>query len=408
MSETPEKKAAGRPKHQLDLGAKLRQRSVVQRVKAVDWDRTSLAPMVVELDPTTACNLACPDCISRDLLNQGFLSRDRLRRLAEEFVEAEVKAVILIGGGEPLAHPEIGWVIDYLGRNGVQIGITTNGLMIKRYLEPIARYANWVRVSMDAGTSETFGRIRPTATGKSAFDEAVDNMRALAPVRTGKLGYSFMIYAEGKFDLPPVGAAGSSAEELEASQMARDMLKLASGEEYSNVSEIYQAAVLARDIGCDYFEVKPMYDINHFAVSHRERLMEEAKEQIQRALELETDDFRVLQATKLRHVLDGEGNIEPKDYRRCAVSQLRTLVTPSGVYVCPYFRGRDDKRVGDVRKTSFVEMWQGEARQKVMDVLDPSVDCRMHCIRHQSNLILEEMIASEEEVETLEDFDFFI
>ena len=27
--------------------------------------------MVVELDPTTACNLACHDCISANLLNQG-------------------------------------------------------------------------------------------------------------------------------------------------------------------------------------------------------------------------------------------------------------------------------------------------------------------------------------------------
>ena len=129
--------------HQLNLTNKLHQTSVLERVKAVDWSTTSSAPMVVEFDPTTACNLACPDCISRDLLNQGFFSRKRIRELTVEMVRAGVKAVILIGGGEPLAHPEIGWVIEYLGSHGVQIGITTNGLLIERYLEPIAEYASW-------------------------------------------------------------------------------------------------------------------------------------------------------------------------------------------------------------------------------------------------------------------------
>ena len=31
---------------------------------------------VLELDPTTACNLACHDCISANLLNQGGFEED--------------------------------------------------------------------------------------------------------------------------------------------------------------------------------------------------------------------------------------------------------------------------------------------------------------------------------------------
>jgi MoaA/NifB/PqqE/SkfB family radical SAM enzyme len=384
--------------HQLNLTSKLHQATVVDRIHEIDWDTGSDAPMVVELDPTTACNLACPDCISRDLLNQGFFSRKRLRELTRELVDAGVKAVILIGGGEPLAHPEIGWVIDYLGRHGVQLGITTNGLLIERYLEPIARYASWVRVSMDAGTPETFHRIRPSHSGESQFDNAIRNMRKLAALKTGKLGYSFMIYSEGRFDPADVPNRLTDYPNLIASDDPG----------FTNVREIYRAASIARDIGCDYFEVKPMYDINHYAIEQQEALINTTIDQVERALALQTNDFRVLQATKLKNVLRGEGNIEPKEYTRCAVSQLRTLITPSGVYVCPYFRGRQDKMIGDVREQSLGQMWHGDTRRGVMEKLDPSVDCRMHCIRHESNLMLEDMITGNNEVEVVDDFDLFI
>jgi len=110
---------------ELNLRRKLLQNSVVKRIDEVKQNGRSSAPWVVELDPTSACNLVCPDCISKDLLNQGGFERQRLREIAEELVDAGVRAVILIGGGEPLAHKETGWVMEYLSRNGVDVGVTT-------------------------------------------------------------------------------------------------------------------------------------------------------------------------------------------------------------------------------------------------------------------------------------------
>ena len=79
---------------ELNLRRKLLQESVVKRIRQIKTDGKSKAPWVVELDPTSACNLVCPDCISKDLLNQGGFERQRLRELAQEIVEAGVKAVI--------------------------------------------------------------------------------------------------------------------------------------------------------------------------------------------------------------------------------------------------------------------------------------------------------------------------
>ena len=150
---------ANEPYNEIRLTNKLQQKSIVQHINSIDWNKGSEAPIVVEFDPTTACNLHCPDCISGELLNQGAFERERIRELTREMVEAGVKAVILIGGGEPLSHPEIGWIIEYLGKHGVKIGITTNGILINRYMDQIAEYVDWCRISMDAGTAETFQKI---------------------------------------------------------------------------------------------------------------------------------------------------------------------------------------------------------------------------------------------------------
>lgn len=396
LSELRPENPAHQEKHlekTLDLRSKLEQHSVVRFLKSVDWTTSSRSPFVVELDPTSMCNLACPDCISGSLLNKDEIPAERLLNLTNEMIDAGVKAVILIGGGEPMMHPAIGEVIRRLGEADIRIGITTNGLHLKKYLDVTAEYSSWVRVSMDAGTDATFNRIRPSRTGKSLFSSAIKNMEAFARVKRGKLGYSFMIFNEGEFGFKGIPIKSNALNELRHIK--------------TNVHEIYTAAKLARDIGCDYFEIKPMYDVNHYAIIQPSALTRIVDEQVVMAKELETSDFKVLEATKLWAALHGESNLEPKAYQRCAVAQARTLITPSGVYVCPYFRGAEHKKIGDIQTQSFSGMWHGAQRKSVIDKLNPSKDCSMHCIRHESNQTIERWITGGFPLPS-KDFDLFI
>lgn len=84
----------------MNIIKKLYQNFVVEKILATNFDKGSNGPLVVEFDPTTVCNLACPGCISEDLLNNktGF-STQRLMQIAQEFKQIGVKALILIGGG---------------------------------------------------------------------------------------------------------------------------------------------------------------------------------------------------------------------------------------------------------------------------------------------------------------------
>src|SRR3990167_1970546 len=346
---------------ELQLSKKLHQVSVVERINQISEGKRP-APWVVELDPTSACNLACHGCISADLLNHGGFTKERLVKLAHEIVEAGVKAVILIGGGEPMAHPSFGDIVRIFGEGGLHVGVTTNGTLIDRYQAQLAQHTKWVRVSMDAGTEETYGHFRPSQSGKNMFGKAVWNMRDFAKVKTGKLGYSFLIMTDDKGR--------------------------------TNAGDIYEAGRLAKEVGCDYVEYKPMYDMSHFLIGQLREVVFTVKEQIAATRLLADDGFSVIAQATLLDVLEGKPLIQPKEYTRCAVSDMRTLITHEGSFVCPYFRGRKDKKTGDLKRQSFKEMWEGQTRAAVMADTDPSRDCGFHCIRHQSNLMLENWDAS--------------
>ncbi len=368
----------------MNITDKLRQKFVVDKIKETNWNEGTTGPLVVELDTTEVCNLACPGCISEDLVeNSTSFSRERLLSLAEELYEIGVKAVILIGGGEPLAHPACGELINYLGDHDIHVGITTNGYFINRYMDSIAKYSFWTRISMDAATAETFNKLRPSKDGKCKFDEIVANMRELAKRKSGKLGFSYLIRTE---------ADGFGIE--------------------SNIHEIYDAAVLAKDIGCDYFEVKPSYSYvggqNHALVKHDKARMEEAKKEIARLDELVTDNFKITKAINLEDSLNCVDRTQEKSYHFCPMAHLRTLICPSGVYVCPYWRGKNSFRVGNVRENSFPEVWNGELRKQVMEFTDPTKVCNFHCLRNESNENVMRMIESEcRDITVIDEYDRF-
>jgi len=368
------------PHDPLNLPLKLYQKSIFEGVLVVSRGESLKRPLVVELDPTSFCDLACPECISKPLLNRSRFTRERMIEIAEELVAAGVRAVILIGGGEPLLHAATSGVLRILGEAGVAIGVTTNGTQIDRHLTHLSQYATWTRVSVDAGTAETYEKFRPSRSGRNVFADIIENMRLLARNKRGKLGYSYLLTARGHEPNHPV----------------------------HNFDEVLQAATLARDIGCDYFEVKPSYDMEHFLINQSKELREILSTQLSDLTTLANDSFKVLRPRNLDVIVDNDNNQETKDYRRCQISELRTLITPAGLYVCPYHRGDARFYFGDLASTSFEQIWQSDKRKDVMSHLDPSQHCQFHCIRHQSNEQLIRIGAMVEAPMLVDDYDLFI
>jgi len=317
-------------------------------------------PIVVEFDPTSNCNFSCPECISQELLNNGQLSSERIVELIHEFHKAGVKGVIFIGGGEPLAHSSMPKPIVLVRELGMAVGLTTNGSLIGRYKDEIAEHVSWTRVSLDAGTEATHSLFRPSKI-KNAFSKIVSSMADLAKIKTGILGYSFLIFQRNN----------TKTE--------------------TNCAELFLAGELARDIGCDYFEFKPAVNSKHHLIPISPVLRGLLLDQMEKLSTLNSKNFRVIYPQSITHLLNQESADQPKNYNSCPSLELRTVVTPSGIYPCPYKRGI--LTIGDVSK-NFNDFWESKERINIIKKINPSRDCPFHCIRHETNLLLNTLSAA--------------
>ncbi len=341
----------------LDLEAKLQHPEVLSRAKEYVATGLTQGPVVVELDPTNFCDLACPGCIALNVLNTHRFSRNRLLQLPAEMRLADVRAVILIGGGEPLAHSATPALIDRLRELGIEVGLVTNGTKLGALAPLVAAQLSWVRVSLDAASDAPYARLRPDRRGASRFAQVVEGVRAVAewPQRVTRIGISFLVRP-------------SSSTAFEGA---------------GNVSEIYRAAQLALDVGVDYIEYKAEMESSHRlaqpAAAEKNVIAEELREA--EAL-LRTARTQFIVNSSLRALVDGESSEgQTKRYTTCPIARIRTTVTPDGVYVCSYHRGTPQHRIGDVSTTPFNEMWQSAAFS-----VDPSEDCDFHCARHALNV----------------------
>ena len=351
----------------LNFTNKMLQPNLLPRIEEYAEKRTTSGPLIVEIDPSTACNFQCPECISADLLNKGEIKDERLVKLIDEFHEAGVKGIIFIGGGEPLAHKLMPKPIVKAHRLGISIGLTTNGSLINRYLEEIAEHVQWTRVSVDAGTQETFSRFRPSHIPNS-FSKITSNIEALAKIKRGILGYSFLLMERR-------GIGGEAA---------------------TNVQELFPAAKLARNLGCDYFEFKPAVDTHHSLIPFSDSMRGEIERQIPMLQALNTDRFQVVSPKSTDHLMTGGSPSQPKNYQTCPSLELRTVVTMNGIYPCPYKRGYENQKIGGI-DGNFKDYWMSRERQNRAKAINPSKACPFYCIRHESNLILHLLANGHEE-----------
>jgi len=365
----------------LDLKNKLYQTSVWPAITKVAAGQTLPAPFMVEVDPTSFCDMACPECVSKELLNCTSFSRERLVEIANELVAIGVKAVIFVGGGEPLIHPSMAQVIEVCGKGGMKIGVITNGTLLHRYTDLLSQYAEWVRVSVDAGSAQTFEIFRPHVSRKNVFNKVLDNMRALKKAGIRTLGFSFLLMSRTRGD-----------EVIE-----------------SNYSELYRAGLLAKAIGCDYFEVKPVFDpVTHIVCDQPPPLKRQLLDQLGQLRTLEDGSFKVILAQALIELIDGEFMADLYDYGKCHVSELRTLISPHGVYLCPLYRGKPEYSFGDPTRQSIHEIWNGSIRAHLTNALRPCRDCLPKCSRHLSNIEIERIGKGSASAPVVADFDLFI
>ena len=85
-------------------------------------------PPILQLEPTTACNLNCPFCL-RSSLNRSeeYISFDEFRQIIDR---SKSRYLTLHGWGEPLLHPDLPAMIRYAAGKKISVNFTTNATLL--------------------------------------------------------------------------------------------------------------------------------------------------------------------------------------------------------------------------------------------------------------------------------------
>jgi len=105
-------------------------------------------PVMFHVCLTNRCQLKCSFCCYGDRKSNEELPLEALKHFARDSKQLNVNAWELTGGGEPLLHPQVNDLIDFLVGLRIKVGLMTNGLALNRLRTP--ELLSWVRVSLHA------------------------------------------------------------------------------------------------------------------------------------------------------------------------------------------------------------------------------------------------------------------
>jgi len=89
------------------------------------------------------------------------------------------------------------------------------------------------------------------------------------------------------------------------------------------------------------------------------------------------------------HLPDSGAESMERNYTWCPMAQCLTVIAADqNVYACQDKAYTTGGWLGSIRDTSFAALWAGPDLHKRLRTLNPSTDCRHHCVAHGKNLSL--------------------
>jgi len=163
-------------------------------------------PVTLDLWPSLTCNARCPLCQyrvsgARDEVD----STDHLEIMSPTVADSifsgaariGVRSVILTGGGEPTLNPYLVDIARLARIRGLRWSLNTNAFLLDRDLAValLAELPSYLKISVDAGTSETHSQIYNLKTNmyQKVLDHAVITARASAAMGSRNVGISFSL-----------------------------------------------------------------------------------------------------------------------------------------------------------------------------------------------------------------------
>lgn len=326
---------------------------------------TIAPPVHVRVKPINACNHRCWFCAYRaeslDLGSEMSLKdripKEKMFEIVEDFIEMGVKAVTFSGGGEPLIYPHIVETITKLGEGGIKVASLTNGAFLKGAVaDAMAKYATWVRVSIDSWDSESCMKHRGVKAEE--FDKILTNMREFKK-RDSKcvLGVSFII-------------TNYNADHL------------------LDITKVF------KEIGVNHVKFSPCITSNQAEENNRYHapIHKKVVQNLAEASKLSDEYFTVVNHY---HQLD---ETFKNDFTSCPFLQMLTVIgADCNVYTCQDKAYTPSGLLGSIKQRRFKDFWLSDEHRDKIHAFNPSVTCQHHCVASEKNRLMAQYLKLDKE-----------
>lgn len=208
--------------------AKLRNLIQCEIARAKGLTEVKSLPYFAKIEPTNECDLTCPYCGRARLSGPtGLISTEDFGRVIGELEES----LFMVGlqlWGEPLLHPELYKMVRIAHRAGIATYISTNLVHMDRDSMGAIFEAglDLLTIALDAATPESYRRMKPGGD----FGRVVENVKALVSLRR---------------------SMGQRAPSIALQMIVTSF----------NEAEITSFRRLARSLGVDHIDCKPLVDV---------------------------------------------------------------------------------------------------------------------------------------------------
>ena len=333
------------------------------------WQRgEKVPPITMDVAWTRKCNYACEFCYATMQASTGKeITREIAFQFLEDAAEIGVKGVSLISDGESSVVPFYADSIEHGAKVGLQIGIGTNGKVLKKpILERILPHLSYLRFNFSAGTREGYSRIM--GVKPEWYDVVIQNVKDAMEIKRRDnlpVTINMQLVCEPKYE-----------------------------------PELIPFARLASEIRPDYAIVKHCADDVDGQLGIDYRQYERLHETFRTIEAMGDDQFRVV--VKWNRI-QNEGK---REYSRCYGPPFIMQMSGNGLIApCGFLFNEKYKafHIGNICDTRFKDLYNSDRYWEVMNYLaspefDPRLRCGPNCLQDRTNDFLYRYVNGEVEL----------
>jgi radical SAM protein with 4Fe4S-binding SPASM domain len=270
-------------------------------------------PYTVSIEPTTSCNLRCPECPSglrKFTRDTGNISLELYQDIIDQFYK-DLVYLILYFQGEPYLHPLFFKMVEYARERKIYTATSTNAHFLTDQLarRTVESGLDRLIISLDGLDQQTYEKYR---VGGS-FDKVMEGTRNLVKwkkelhLKTPYIILQFIVFR-------------------------------------TNEHQVEEVKELARELGVDKLELKTAqvydYEGGNPLIPENERF------------------------SRYKRIPGGKFKINNPINNHCLRMWCGCVITWDGLVVPCCFDKDAEYRMGDLKKQSFKEIWRGKAYEE--------------------------------------------